>query len=410
MTTTTLQRRPAHPDIDIDRAWKLRSRLYVSSGYHTRLRADLEALGAHWDTKRKAHWVGPAKQQAALEAVAVAEERSAHCAAVLAAGLWVRIPYDAEMIRARAKELGAVWCPDRREWAAPSDSARAELTAMVAEWRAHLPTPKNPYARNAAYAAAEHREQERRRHEEREIAREKAAIDHRARLLAAAGRTATGYHLRRAEACQEVLTHEQASELAHRVGDVLRLDDGRRAMVTEATVAFFRDAIPCPRAERDDHHGAHWCYRYRLDLLELTDAEIDAEVQQAAETADAHDIHQMVQWAAIATDPAADDHWSTLPSEQEAGRITVATGTAGQLPAGQLLITRDGRAIWQDPGQYDTYIRAEGVSTDPGLLRWAHSVLASGTRTRVVPGPAPLRYTVTVRCTTDPVRKARDDG
>ena len=83
-----------------------------------------------------------------------------------------------------------------------------------------------------------------------------------------------------------------------------------------------------------------------------------------------------------------------MPSAVEAGRISVAGGVAGQLPGGHLIVTHDGRAIWQDPGQYDTYIRAEGTSTDPGLLRWARSVLAAGSRTRVVPGPCPLHYTV----------------
>ncbi len=442
--TATLEHRPAHPDLPLERAWKLRTRTYVSCGPRTRLRDALVGLGAHWDTKRKAYWVGPTKRTAALDAAIEAEHRARHVRETLAAGHWVTIPYEAEPVRVRARELGAVWHPESRRWAAPTTEIRDELLDLCEQWSAtavlassgghradgrqaeeeyrraeavHRYQADRAYAaadsalqegtatdviahledavraRERAAIAAEGREQVLRRRQDRAIAAQRAAAARREDILAASGRTPLGRHLSRTEATTEIMPRHRAAAQAYRRGDVLRLEDGRRAVVTETRLRLLSGgAEGCPG--NGDHSGKHWCYRYRLDLVRLTVTEIDAEVERGRADWDAHEIHQLMQWMPVLTQPRADDRWSEIEPGRETGRITVTTGVTGQLPAGHLIVTADA-VIWQHPGEYDTYIRAEGITTDPGVVAWCRSVLDGGERRRVVPGTPPTYYTIT---------------
>ncbi|MFB7896050.1 hypothetical protein ACFC1B_06945 [Streptomyces xiamenensis] len=441
----TLEHHPVHPDISVDRAWKLRTRVYISCARYSPLRAELEAMGANWDTKRKALWVGPRKHRAALDAVLHAEERAIHRRRTLAAGHWVTIPFEATEIRTRAKDLGSAWDPDSRRWAAPTPMDQDELLALVEEWAQQQPATDVSTARRAehwrdresshrsraaeAYAradealhdgsarevlshldradrereqaakAAERREHAMRVRHEKTITAEqerlRAERARRDRIIAASGRTPLGTKIDLAEATTEVMDRHRATTQAHQPGDVLRLPDGRRALVMQTRLRLVHaDAGGCP-SPGDEHVRTHWCYRYRLELVRLTASEIDAEAERGVAEWDAGEIHQLMQWAPVLTQARSDDRWSTVEPEQEVGRVTVTTGVTGVLPAGQLIVTRDGRAIWQHPGEYDTYVRAEGTTRDPDFLTWCHTVLAGGPRRRVVPGQPPTHYTVT---------------
>lgn len=400
--TTTLIRAPeprsVHPDVPTDRAWKIRTRLYVSSGPHTQLRSRLEAMGAHWDTKRKAHWVGPAKHPRALDAVLIADTRSALYRETIDAGHWLTIPFGAELIRERAKTMGAVWEPTSRHWAAPTAQVRTELLSLCEEWtaarareRAHQRLLEQAAQEEAAIEAAGRRDAARR-------AEQRAAEQRRDQLIAGTGRTPTGEYANLNEASDTVMTKEHAAEEAHEPGDVLRLKDGRRAVVTRASLRFMKADAAGRRCAMDGAHTrTHWCYRYRLAVVQSTEAELNAEVERGMHALDAADIHQLMLWAPVLTQAAPDDRWSTLAPGEEIGRITAMTGVAGVLPAGHLILTRGGQAVWQHPGEYDTYIRAEGTTSDPDLLTWARAVLADGPRTRVTPGRPPVHYAVTTR-------------
>ena len=51
-----------HPDLPIDQAWQQGRRLYARCGSHTQLRRELDDLGAQWDSKEGALWVGSGKR------------------------------------------------------------------------------------------------------------------------------------------------------------------------------------------------------------------------------------------------------------------------------------------------------------------------------------------------------------
>ena len=128
MTKSTPAIHPIHPDIPVERAWKVGRRIYVRCGYKSQLNTQMREIGAKWDGDERALWVGSGKVDQVVPLVQAAAERGAAIDAVKAAGHWVTIPYDATDIRAAAKKAGGIWDGEQRRWAMPSAEALAEIT------------------------------------------------------------------------------------------------------------------------------------------------------------------------------------------------------------------------------------------------------------------------------------------
>lgn len=388
VTITGPKVRTVHPDIPADRAWQEGRRLYARCGIHTTFSGQLHALGAQWDPSRRALWVSTRHRDSFTADAYAHHQRAARASAVRSAGLWVALPYGTDLIRLRIKELGGVWDDASRRWAMPTVEAYDEITIALGLWEQARAAEREAAAEAHREAMRGVWESERQRRAE---ARLEEAADRCARIVAQAGRAPTGQvHMQR-EAYARHFGTGQAHEVAHAVGAVVRLDDGRPAVVVDRVVGF----IDAASASSYGHDRAHWYAEYRMAVVEPTAAELDAEVERALWKIDAFELRDLVADAALLTLPTADDRWTQIPPEHLAGTITVGTGTTGLIPAGQILLAVDGTVLWQHPGQYDTYIRAEGSSCDPALAERIRSALAAGPRTRAVPGAPPLYYTVT---------------
>lgn len=144
---------PAVEGVPYTRAWKDGRRIYVISGYKSKLSDALWAAGFSWDRDLKAHYVGTgkpglAKLEQVTPAIREAEAAAQATAETKAAGHWVKIPLGPGMaeIREAAKKLGARFDGTRKEWALPTAETAAEVTALVAAHTAAKPARKAPAA------------------------------------------------------------------------------------------------------------------------------------------------------------------------------------------------------------------------------------------------------------------------
>jgi hypothetical protein len=393
----TIAVREVHPDLPVDQAWQQGRRLYARCGRHSHLSGELHALGAKWDVKEGALWIGSGKRDRFTPLALDHQERVARAKAVRSAGHWVRIPYDAVLIRTRIKDMGGIWDEDGRRWALPTPADHMEILEMLQVWERACEIQRAEQAR-------EREEQSRERHRQREIARRHAALeeagrrealeaagfrererrqaarrdaDYRLYLATAVGRSLTGQVETFREAFPQFTTGTAARQAAAAVGDVLRLQDGRRALVTARTVG---------------QSNAHWYAEYALATVAPTEDELDTEMRRAAARIDGDEVRALVADASLLSFPAAGDHWTDIADPE--GVITVTTGVNGLIPAGHLILARDGTLWWQHPGNYDDYVRAEGNIRDPGLAAFMRRILAGGPRARTLPGRVPVCYTV----------------
>lgn len=384
-----------HPDIPTDRAWQTGRRLYVSCGYKTQLNDGLRKLGAHWDGEVRALWVGSGKREAVVDLVLLAEGRKKQVEEIKKSGRWVNIPYDATGIRARARELRGIWVNDVKQWVMASDESYMEIVGLVEAWNRD---------RKAECEAQEEAQREAKVAEKQAEKRDAAtmAARRRERIIADSGRVSTGLTAELREISTRRMNKATALESARVAGEVIRLGDGRRGLIISSKVWFTNSEYASSTCWHEETHDeAHWDFQYELLIVEPTEEELDAEVAKNAERADAAEIHKLMSDADKLTGSRADDEWTPTPEEETAGVITATTGVAAVIRAGRLILTTDGRVIWQHPGYYDDYIRSEGISTDPDLVERVRRLLAPGDRTRVMPGQMPVYYEVKARFSDD---------
>ena len=131
----TIAVREIHPDLPIDRVWQAGRRLYARCGRHSRLSDALHAMGAKWDTKEQALWVGSGKRARFTPLALRHHAAVTRYNEIRTAGHWVAIPYGAVLIRARVRELGGVWDPDTKRWALPTPADQIEIMELVQIWR-----------------------------------------------------------------------------------------------------------------------------------------------------------------------------------------------------------------------------------------------------------------------------------
>lgn len=357
-------------DIPLSRAWKAGRRVYVTCGYKSQLNGQLRDLGAKWDRDEEALWVGSGKLDQVLTLIREAGERAAEAEAVKGAGHWVKIPYDAVAVREQARQLGARWDKERKEWAMPTAEALAQVTALAAAYEGKAKADK---------AAAAEKEK---------AARAKAAEKARAEaartdddVIAASGRTVVSperitltirmdYHGKKAGA-------EQYKEER---GDVIRLRDGRRVLVLASAVEFWSEDMEEDMGQPGA--GAGWKNYVTGVVVEPDAGEGQADADAEAARRDAEEIAALVRDAAQAIEPVAEQDARRVPAGQAAGRVTIRYGSLLSNDGGTLTLTTDGTAHWYHPGFYDDYRVTSGTSSDPWLVARVRAVLAAGSRER----------------------------
>lgn len=377
--------KPIADDIPVDRAWQEGRRIYVRCGYKTQLNQALRDLGAHWDSDQRARWVGVTKKTRVVELVRAHQQRITALEEVKQAGRWISIPYEAGEIRTRVKkQLGGVWDPETKRWALPTREAHAQAQALVDEWR-----EKRRAAREAEEAAAREAEKAAREAaataEQIRKAKKAAAAAARAeRIVAEAGRISTGETVRQVEVSTRRMNRATALDQCTAVGTVIRLADGRRGVVVRTGAEFVGDEYASSACWHDDpdyvHGDAHWHLMHVVAIVEATEEEIAADERERAERADEQALRTLLEDASRSGEPAAEV--TRVASEDILGIIRKTGGSLVPYDDGQVVLLRDGRALYQHPGYYDDYTPTERHITDDALIARARALIARGSRSR----------------------------
>lgn len=376
--------KPIADDIPTTRAWQEGRRIYVRCGYKTQLNQALRSLGAHWDSDQRARWVGVTKKTRVVELVRAHEQRITALEEVKQAGRWISIPYEAGEVRTKIKTLGGVWDPQTKRWALPSEEAHAEAQALVAEWY-----EKRRAAREAEQAAAREAEKAAREaaataEQIRKAEKAAAAAARAERIVAEAGRTPTGETTSYTVVSTRRMNRATALNQCTAVGTVIRLNDGRRAVVVRTGAEFISAEYAssvCWHNDPDYVHGdAHWHLWHEVAIVEATEEEIAADEQERAEHADEQALRTLLEDASRSGEPATEV--TRTADEDILGIIRKTGGSLMPYNDGQVVLLRDGRALYQHPGYYDDYIPTEKRITTPALVQKARALIAKGPRTR----------------------------
>lgn len=383
--------KPIHDGIPTDRAWQVGRRIYVHCGYKSQINKDMRNIGAKWDPAERALWVGSTKKTQVIEICLAAQQRVDEREAVKAQGRWVEIPRGADDILAVVKELEGVYDPDGKRWAMRSDEDLARVQDMIRQRK------EREAAERAARREAEQRIREELRRQGVAEAEAKVRAE-RERIVAEAGRVATGETAKLREISTQRMTKATAWKVARKKGDVVKLRDGRRGVIVGIDIWFTGSDIASSVCwHPQTHDRAHWDFAYKVAIVEPTQEEVEADAAEAAERADAEQIHTLIKEAPKLTGARADDRWTAIPDDQIEGEITSTAGTTSPFSTGRLILTRDGRVYWQHPGYYDDYVRSEGVSDDPELVDRVRRLIAAGSRTRYVDGQVTYKVKVVAR-------------
>jgi hypothetical protein len=367
--------KPLTDTIPTDRAWKEGRRIYIRCGYQSRTNTDLRNLGAHWDADARALWIGSGKAAQVIAILTAAAERVAAVEAVkataTAANLWVTIPFEASAIREQAKQLGARWDRIRKQWALPTAEAHATISGEVAAYQ-----QAETAARTQAEAARKQEAADRAKATAEADARHTAERAQTA--LARSGRTLTGETTQLVEVTTRRMNRATADASARPIGSIVRLPDGRRAIITGVRIWFTNDDMAssaCWHAET--HDEAHWDFRYDLAIVEPTAEETAHDDAEAAARADETEMASVfaAMEKAPRTEAGETESWSTVTGP----KISRRAGSFDQIDDGQIILDGD-RAIRQHPGYYDDYRRSELATTDPALVGRVRAIIEAGDR------------------------------
>jgi hypothetical protein len=394
----TPQPKPISGGVPAGRAWQVGRRIYVACGYESILGGQLREIGAHWDREVKRLWIGSGKKERVLALLAAAEERTREREETTARALWVTIPYSAGTIRERAKTLGAVWDGEGKRWALPTAEAHTEVAGLLAllqerEAAARAEQVEADTARWEAQkqARAEHERAERERAGEAERAR-------RARVVSESGRVAAGEETTLLTVSTEYMNTATARQRCTPVGSVVRMRDGRRALVVATSVKFTDEETASSMCwHRETHDQAHWDLRHEAVVVETTDAEAAADADEQALRADAAEIHRVLRtgWGPIR------EKWTSLAEGEVAAMITSEYGSAEWLRqrGPRLVLTTSGVWLHQSPPAHDELHSTEREVADPAATAAAAAVLAAGNRDRGHVDQLRYWYTVTMHDT-----------
>lgn len=393
--------KPLHEGVPLEHAWVQGRRIYVRTPKESQLNHELIALGAKWDWNERARWVGTGKRDQVLPLVLADEERARArqqaAAELLAAGRWVQLPRDVEGVvtamHSRAAKLGAVWDGPGFRYALPSDDHRAKLQEQLDAWLTERQAAKE---RTAAEEAAEYARQA----EEERLAAVEAARKFRERIVAGSRRTLTGETTTVYTISTRYMNRATAEGMAWKLGTVRKLRDGRRGLVVGRDVWFTNEH---DATDLDWHSDApdeaRWNFRYVLELVEPTEAEQRADAAAHAVRADAAALHALFRsrWRGHAV-----ERFTVVAAADRVGTIRAGAGTPGvpsEMDEGTVILTVDGRVLWQHPGHYDTWTATEEITTDPDRVAQVRALLDAGPRTREHHDQLTYTYTVTTTAT-----------
>lgn len=377
--------KPVADDVPLSRAWQEGRRIYIRCGKWTELDCQLVELRARWDPEKRARWVGTQRRDTVLPLIRDAEFRRRAMQEPWTVE-WLSIPYHMKDVREKAKELGAVWNRDRREWAFPSKKDQLEISRLISARRI-----QEDEAQKRARQAELRREWEAvRRHEQKE--KERREQEKRAEIIRNSGRTPTGEETTLKVVSTKKMNKAQALAQGHEIGSVVKLSDGRRGIVV-AKRAWFTDEEAASSVCWHDqtHDEAHWDIDHTVLLVEPTEEELtqDAREREAAE--DAAELHQLAKSAA---------HWDASPEDQwhdvknHLGRIECFYGSVVQEHNNGSLYLLGEAVVYRHPGYYDSYCPVERVSRDPQVIEQMRRLLEQGPRTRYLDTQTTYKYVV----------------
>lgn len=369
---------PIAPDIPADVAYKRGRRIYVKTGYRSRLNDELRALGAKWDPQEKALYVGTVKLDKVLPVVQARHTYRRETAEVLASGRWVSIPFTADSIRQQAKDLGARWDRDRKQWAFPSDESRDRIQRLVDDWtRAREERKAKERAQAVELAEAE-------RKTRAEQARHARAEQDR-RVIEQAGRVPTGDPVRVTSHSGRRMKRAEADRVKPQPGEVIDLGGGRRGLVLESTAAFVSEDMAEDGIIGNPADGAGWYFDVRAVPVRPTSDELEADRRAELRRKDAADARRIMLDASKLGNMQHD-----VPLRRIEGKKILEHGVGSDLRTyGEITLTPNGEVWYQHPGFYDTYITTQGRITDPATIARVEEIVAGGSRT--LPGRYEVR-------------------
>lgn len=315
-----------------------------------------------------------------------AAERADHIEGVKALGLWVTIPRGMSQVRESAKKLGCLFDGDRKQWAAPTAEARAQVERLVVEHRAAKRAERQQADREIAELQAQ-------------IAQERGtrpAQEVSAQVLAErAGRRATGEMATFHWVSTAYMRGGQARSMLRKVGEVITLDDGRRGVVVEAKVWFTDDEMASSVCWHDEiDPGAHWDLWHRVAVVADTEAEAAERRERQEREREASELHSLMNLPAAGP---VQEGTHVVAERDRVGRIECRYGTGHTLhDGGVLTLTRDGRVVGTHPGWYDDYRSTWWECRDEALVERVRAAVEGGARERVFVDQMAYVYTVTL--------------
>jgi hypothetical protein len=371
------QTKPLAGDIPTEKAWRVGRRIYVRCGYQSKLNGQLRGIGAKWDGEVRALWVGSGKLDQVLPLVRATAERAQQIERIKALGLWVKVPYDAEDIRAAAKNAGGVFDGELKLWAMPDDATYTAIGEQVRAYNERIQAQRN--AERAELEAAKQRRlaEERDNTEAARLAARDVLINRSGRRVIGEPGWVDGYlHDSRG------IRRPQAERAAPQPGDLRKLRDGRRGLVLSCTVTFFSERdVDDDFAPGGTSAEVGWYYRYEYVPVEPTAQERSDDDREAAEKADLQELHAIILAVERGGDAA---EWTRqwTGGLQVAATITKDSPGGMSVHGGQIILTATGELFWQHPGWYDDWRSTERRIADPDLVTRIRAALAGGSRRR----------------------------
>lgn len=258
----------------------------------------------------------------------------------------------------------------------PTDESLRHIQGLLNQRRERIEASRKAAERRRRRdaQAAREAEQARAEAERAELAR---------RVLAESGRTPTGEIVEYRTVSTLYMYKTEALERARKLGEVVKLRDGRRGLIVERKVKF----TPWPDAASlcwhdQIHDEAHWDFIYQCAVVEPTEEEREADAAAEAERADAAALHKLITDAHHSGDASAG--WSVIPADERVASISRASGTVQRFANGTLILTTQGVVVWQHPGYYDDWLRTEiRWPADSDIAERARSLIEQGPRTRL---------------------------
>lgn len=185
-----------------------------------------------------------------------------------------------------------------------------------------------------------------------------------------------------------------AQDMAHPVGELVTLSDGRRGIVTHVRVWFTNDEMASSACWHDETHDqAHWDLLHTVAVVEPTAEETAATTARTEEAADAVELHTLMESLHSSGTPR--EGYTPLNQEQVEGTIAHRYGSVlAEHDGGTAYLMSDGTIVHRHPGYYDDYRSTERTITDPALVQRMRAALAKGARTRTHTDQMFYDYTV----------------